>query len=176
MFDTTLSRNEIHPDFPKIDVVIIQGGSDIIGPGPEDRPYSPIARMTVLQVLKTKETIVMKRSLRSGYARVENPLFINKNKFISLGNAKESTDKLFNKTNNSSDMRGSTNVIDQSDVETPYKEEKQKNVVSACTTIDWCNYKKKILSMLSRRTQVFELNEGNRIDSTKGSIPWNEWL
>lgn len=78
-YDITLSMDDINPDFPQTDVVLVLGGNDIVNPGAEDDPSSPIAGMPVLQVWKAKQTIVMKRSLRVGYAGVDNPLFVMPN-------------------------------------------------------------------------------------------------
>lgn len=93
-YDITLSMDEINHDFPDTDCVLILGGNDIVNPGAEDDPDSPIAGMPVLQVWKAKQTIVMKRSLRVGYAGVDNPLFTKPNNAMYLGDAKKSTDKL----------------------------------------------------------------------------------
>jgi len=93
-YDITLSMDEINPDFPDTDVVLILGGNDIVNPGAETDPHSPIAGMPVLQVWKAKHTIVMKRSLNVGYAGVDNPLFFNENNSMYLGDAKKSCDKL----------------------------------------------------------------------------------
>jgi NAD(P) transhydrogenase len=81
---------------PTTDVVLILGGNDIVNPGAEDDPNSPIAGMPVLQLWKARQTIVMKRSLRVGYAGVENPLFVKENNAMYLGDAKAMTEKLVN--------------------------------------------------------------------------------
>ena len=93
-YDITLSMDDINMDFPDTDVVLILGGNDIVNPGAQTDPDSPIAGMPVLEVWKAKMTIVMKRSLRVGYAGVDNPLFIKPNNHMYLGDAKDSTDKL----------------------------------------------------------------------------------
>lgn len=93
-YDITLSMEEINQDFPSTDVVLILGGNDIVNPAAQTNPDSPIAGMPVLEVWKAKQTIVMKRSLRVGYAGVENPLFLMPNNAMYLGDAKDSTEKL----------------------------------------------------------------------------------
>jgi len=93
-YDITLSMDDINADFPETDTVLILGGNDIVNPGAQTDPDSPIAGMPVLEVWKAKQTIVMKRSLRVGYAGVDNPLFIKPNNSMYLGDAKQSTEKL----------------------------------------------------------------------------------
>jgi NAD(P) transhydrogenase alpha subunit len=93
-YDLTFSMDDINPSFPTTDAVLILGGNDIVNPGAQTDPNSPIAGMPVLEVWKAKQTIVMKRSLRVGYAGVENPLFLKENNAMYLGDAKDSTDKL----------------------------------------------------------------------------------
>lgn len=93
-YDITLGMDEINADFKETDAVLILGGNDIVNPGAERDPHSPIAGMPVLKVWEAKQTIVMKRSLRVGYAGVDNPLFFHENNAMYLGDAKQSTDKL----------------------------------------------------------------------------------
>ena len=95
-YNITFSMDDINQDFPQTDVVLILGGNDIVNPAAQTDPSSPIAGMPVLEVWKAKHTIVLKRSLRTGYAGVENPLFFKPNNAMYLGDAKESTEKLMN--------------------------------------------------------------------------------
>ncbi|KAL9185741.1 hypothetical protein ACHAXT_003518 [Thalassiosira profunda] len=122
-YDLTLVMDDINPEFPETDVVLCCGANDIINPGAEDDPTSPIAGMPVLQVWKAKQTIVMKRSLRVGYAGVDNPLFFKENNKMYLGDAKEMVDKLVNlmgetvaKTESNDDTAATQVALD---VETP---------------------------------------------------------
>lgn len=95
-YDITLSMDDINPDFPETDVALVLGANDTVNPAAETDPGSPIAGMPVLQVWKAKKTITMKRSLRVGYAGVDNPLFVKENNYMFLGDAKQSLEKLLN--------------------------------------------------------------------------------
>jgi NAD(P) transhydrogenase subunit beta len=74
-YDITFAMDDINQDFPNTDVALIIGANDTVNPAAQTDPDSPIAGMPVLEVWKANQTIVMKRSLRVGYAGVDNPLF-----------------------------------------------------------------------------------------------------
>ncbi len=93
-YDIVMEMDELNDDFPATDVSIVIGANDIVNPAAEDDPTSPIAGMPVLQVWKAKTSIVMKRSMASGYAGVDNPLFYKDNNRMLFGDAKKMLDEV----------------------------------------------------------------------------------
>ncbi|MBU0752632.1 MAG: Re/Si-specific NAD(P)(+) transhydrogenase subunit beta [Gammaproteobacteria bacterium] len=93
-YDIVMEMDELNEDFPATDVSIVIGANDIVNPAAEDDPASPIAGMPVLQVWKAKTSIVMKRSMASGYAGVDNPLFYKENNRMLFGDAKKMLDEV----------------------------------------------------------------------------------
>ena len=88
-YDIVLEMDEINGDFPATDVAMVIGANDIVNPAAEEDPTSPIAGMPVLQVWKAKTSIVMKRSMASGYAGIANPLFYKENNRMLFGDARK---------------------------------------------------------------------------------------
>lgn len=95
-YDITYAMDAINGDFPQTDLALVLGANDTVNPAAQTDPDSPIAGMPVLEVWKAKRSITMKRSLRVGYAGVDNPLFVKENNYMFLGDAKTSMDKLIN--------------------------------------------------------------------------------
>ncbi|GEP33359.1 NAD(P) transhydrogenase subunit beta [Nocardioides szechwanensis] len=88
-YDIVLEMDEINDDFATTDVVLVIGANDTVNPAALDEPGSPIAGMPVLEVWHAREVIVFKRSMATGYAGVQNPLFFKENSRMLFGDAKD---------------------------------------------------------------------------------------
>lgn len=93
-YDIVFEMEEINDRFPETDLVMVIGANDIVNPSALDDPNSPIAGMPVLHVWESRNVIVMKRSMASGYAGVENPLFFKENTQMLFGDAKKVVDEI----------------------------------------------------------------------------------
>jgi len=93
-YDIVLEMDEINPDLPDTDVVMVIGANDVVNPSAQDDPGCSIYGMPVIEAWKAEKVIIMKRSLSAGYSGEDNPLFYRENSEMLLGDAKDSTDKL----------------------------------------------------------------------------------
>lgn len=93
-YDIVLEMDEINDDFSDTDVVLVIGANDTVNPAAVTDPNSPIAGMPVLHVWEAKSVIVFKRSMQSGYAGVDNPLFYEENVRMCFGDAKATLDEV----------------------------------------------------------------------------------
>jgi len=96
-YDIVLEMEEINSDFPETDVAIVIGANDTVNSGAIEDPNSVIAGMPVLEVWKAKQSIVLKRTMGTGYADVDNPVFFKNNNSMLLGDAKKTCDSLLSK-------------------------------------------------------------------------------
>ncbi len=93
-YDIVHEMDEVNPELPETDVVMVIGANDIVNPSAMEDAGSPIYGMPVIEVWKAKHVIVSKRSMAAGYAGVENPLFYKDNTRMLYGDAKKSVDAL----------------------------------------------------------------------------------
>jgi NAD(P) transhydrogenase subunit beta len=93
-YDIVMEMDEVNDDFPDTDVAMVIGANDIVNPAAQEDPDSPIAGMPVLEVWKARHSVVMKRSMASGYAGVDNPLFYKENNRMLFGDAKKMLDEV----------------------------------------------------------------------------------
>ncbi|MEE6523707.1 hypothetical protein FKM82_022723, partial [Ascaphus truei] len=100
-YDIVLEMDEINADFTETDLVLVIGANDTVNSAAQEDPNSIIAGMPVLEVWKSKQVIVMKRSLGVGYAAVDNPIFYKANTSMLLGDAKKTCDALQSKVRES---------------------------------------------------------------------------
>ena len=98
-YDIVLEMDEINEDFPDTDVVLVIGANDTVNPAAYDDPSSPIAGMPVLEVWKAGEVVVFKRSMATGYAGVQNPLFFKENASMLFGDAKQRVEDIIHALN-----------------------------------------------------------------------------
>ncbi len=93
-YDIVLEMDEINEDFPSTDTVLVIGANDTVNPSAQEDPNSPIAGMPVLEVWKAHNVVSFKRSMNTGYAGVENPLFYKENNFMCFGDAKNTMEEI----------------------------------------------------------------------------------
>jgi len=95
-YEQLIESEEINPDLPNTDVVIVIGANDVVNPAAEDDPSSPIYGMPIIKARDAKNIIVMKRGMGKGYAAIENMLFFNDKTRMLFGDAKTTLQNLVN--------------------------------------------------------------------------------
>lgn len=93
-YDIVFEMDEINDDFENTDTVLVIGANDTVNPAAMEDPNSPIAGMPVLEVWKARNVVVFKRSMNTGYAGVQNPLFFKENTAMCFGDAKKSVEEI----------------------------------------------------------------------------------
>jgi NAD(P) transhydrogenase subunit beta len=93
-YDLVLEMDEVNRDLPDTDVVLVIGANDTVNPAAQDDPSSPIAGMPVIEAWQARDVVVFKRSLATGYAGVQNPLFFRDNTRMLFGDAREQVDTI----------------------------------------------------------------------------------
>lgn len=93
-YDIVLEMDELNDDFSETDTVLVIGANDTVNPSAQEDPGSPIAGMPVLEVWKANNVVVFKRSMNTGYAGVQNPLFFKENTQMLFGDAKMSVEAI----------------------------------------------------------------------------------
>ncbi|HEY9309218.1 MAG TPA: Re/Si-specific NAD(P)(+) transhydrogenase subunit beta [Microbacterium sp.] len=104
-YDIVLEMDEINDDLSAADVVLVIGANDTVNPAAAEDPGSPIAGMPVLRVWEAQNVIVFKRSMASGYAGVQNPLFYRENTQMLFGDAKEKVEEILFQLSRISELR-----------------------------------------------------------------------
>ncbi|MEA2273006.1 MAG: H+-translocating transhydrogenase subunit beta, partial [Solirubrobacteraceae bacterium] len=89
-YEQLKEMDDINPEFPQSDVSLVIGANDVTNPDARENESSPIYGMPILDVDKSHQVIVLKRSMNTGFAGIENPLFYNENTALLFGDAKES--------------------------------------------------------------------------------------
>jgi len=93
-YEKLVAMDDINPEMPNTDVVVVIGANDVVNPAAEDDPGSPIYGMPIIRAHEAKNIIVMKRGMGKGYAAIENYLFYNDKTRMLFGNAKDTLQKL----------------------------------------------------------------------------------
>jgi NAD(P) transhydrogenase subunit beta len=95
-YEQLIESDEINPDLPNTDVLVVIGANDVVNPAAEDDPSSPIYGMPIIKARDAKNIIVMKRGMGKGYAAIENMLFFNSKTRMLFGDAKSTLQNLVN--------------------------------------------------------------------------------
>jgi NAD(P) transhydrogenase subunit beta len=95
-YEQLLESDEINPDLPNTDVLVVIGANDVVNPAAEDDQSSPIFGMPIVRAREARNIIVMKRGMGKGYAAIENMLFFDKKTRMLFGDAKSTLQNLVN--------------------------------------------------------------------------------
>jgi proton-translocating NAD(P)+ transhydrogenase subunit beta len=93
-YDQLKEMDAVNPDFPRADVAVVIGANDVVNPAARNQSNSPIYGMPILNVDEAKTVVVLKRSMATGFAGVDNPLFYKPNTLMLFGDARQSIDQL----------------------------------------------------------------------------------
>ncbi|HRR93038.1 MAG TPA: NAD(P)(+) transhydrogenase (Re/Si-specific) subunit beta [Bacteroidales bacterium] len=99
-YDKLIESDEINPDLPNTDVLVVIGANDVVNPAAEDDPSSPIYGMPIIRAREARNVIVMKRGMGKGYAAIENPLFFHDRTRMLFGDAKKTLQGLVEEVKN----------------------------------------------------------------------------
>jgi len=93
-YEALKEMDEINPEFPETDVTLVIGANDVTNPAAREDESSPIYGMPILDVDKSEQVVVLKRSMNTGFAGIDNPLFYNENTTLLFGDAKSSVQEV----------------------------------------------------------------------------------
>ena len=93
-YDLLKEMDEVNPEFARTDVTLVIGANDVTNPAAKNEPGSPIYGMPILEVNQSKSVIVLKRSMASGFAGIDNPLFYEPETSMLFGDAKQSVSEI----------------------------------------------------------------------------------
>jgi NAD(P) transhydrogenase subunit beta len=93
-YDLLREMDDINPEFPRTDVTLVIGANDVTNPAAKNEPGSPIYGMPILEVDNSHSVIVLKRSMASGFAGIDNPLFYEPKTALLFGDAKASVQEI----------------------------------------------------------------------------------